>query len=157
MDKFFSFTDGCPVEKFDTLVDESFHEYMKPKIFKSSYDIIKYHKDRDDKIYFISNSIQPIVNVFLKHFDINDGYGTNLAIKGGKYVGKIDGRIMYGYEKKALVEKSFSGGGNKYFYTDHYSDLPLLEYVDNKVVVNPDRKLLMKAKNKNWKILKFKL
>ena len=42
------------------------------------------------------------------------------------------------------------------FYTDSHNDLPLLEFVQIPIVVNPDHKLDLISKEKRWKKLTFK-
>ena len=40
-----------------------------------------------------------------------------------------------------------------YFYTDSYSDLPVLEAVEHPMVVCPDQRLEREAHKRGWKIL----
>jgi phosphoserine phosphatase len=42
------------------------------------------------------------------------------------------------------------------FYSDSYTDLPLLEFSGSPVAVNPDRFLTYEAKKRGWKILRFR-
>ena len=39
-----------------------------------------------------------------------------------------------------------------WFYTDSYTDLPMLERVGNQVVVNPDPRLKRIAKRRGWPV-----
>ena len=39
-----------------------------------------------------------------------------------------------------------------WFYTDSYTDLPMLERVGNRVVVNPDPRLKRAAKQRGWPV-----
>ena len=41
------------------------------------------------------------------------------------------------------------------FYTDSYTDLPLLERVAERVVVNPDPRLEREAKRRGWRVEKW--
>ena len=42
--------------------------------------------------------------------------------------------------------------GESWFYTDSYTDLPMLERVGNRVVVNPDPRLRRAAKRRGWPV-----
>ena len=42
-----------------------------------------------------------------------------------------------------------------YFYTDSYSDLPMLRRVGHPVIVNPDRRLRRLALQEGWPIVRF--
>jgi len=39
-----------------------------------------------------------------------------------------------------------------WFYTDSYTDMPMLERVGNRVIVNPDPRLRLTAKKRGWPI-----
>jgi phosphoserine phosphatase len=47
--------------------------------------------------------------------------------------------------------------GQSTFYTDSITDLPLLERVGNRRVVNPDPKLRSLAKTRGWSVRDFAL
>jgi phosphoserine phosphatase len=53
------------------------------------------------------------------------------------------------------MESNAVNAQNVSFYSDSYTDLPLLEYCGNPVAVNPDSILARKAKKRGWKILHF--
>ena len=56
---------------------------------------------------------------------------------------------------KELVEKSNFTFRDSYIYSDHISDLRLLELGDHPVVINPGIKLYNVAKSRGWAILSF--
>jgi phosphoserine phosphatase len=43
-----------------------------------------------------------------------------------------------------------------YFYSDSYTDLPLLEFSGHPVAVNPDRFLRREALKRGWRILRWR-
>ena len=43
-----------------------------------------------------------------------------------------------------------------WFYTDSYTDLPMLEAVGNPVAVNPDRDLRREAEKRRWQVRYFR-
>ena len=66
----------------------------------------------------------------------------------GVVVPGIDGENCYGQDKLAIVEKELGNlrelkesGKEVWFYTDHHSDIPLLEVCSHPVVINPSDKL----------------
>jgi len=42
------------------------------------------------------------------------------------------------------------------FYSDSHNDIPLLELVENAVVVNADAKLTLMARKKGWQIVDWR-
>ncbi|MFH1422079.1 MAG: haloacid dehalogenase-like hydrolase, partial [Planctomycetota bacterium] len=80
-------------------------------------------------------------------------------IKDGKYTGNIKGLVSYGIYKieriKEFIEENGFSLAGSWVYTDHISDLQLLEMADNKCVVNPDKKLKRLAEKRGWKLYIF--
>ncbi len=55
--------------------------------------------------------------------------------------------MLASYARRRNVELSRS-----YAYGDSISDLPMLEAVGNPVAVNPDKRLLAAAQERNWQV-----
>ena len=53
-------------------------------------------------------------------------------------------------KNKNLEWNSFK---KSYFYSDSINDAPLLELVNEPVAVNPESKLNLMAKKRNWRII----
>jgi phosphoserine phosphatase len=62
--------------------------------------------------------------------------------------GKITWAQRYAGEYHAALSDA-------YFYTDSYSDRPLLDLVGHPIVVNPDARLKKLAQKRGWPIEKF--
>lgn len=82
---------------------------------------------------------------------------TRLAEKNGLLTGKLDGGLNYGYRKwRGVLEfallKGIDLAGSSAF-SDHYSDIPLLEAVGCPVAVNPDFRLRRLARKRGWRLL----
>jgi phosphoserine phosphatase len=56
---------------------------------------------------------------------------------------------------QAYAEKHDIDLERSYFYTDSYSDLPMLQAVGNQRIVNPDPRLRLYASFKRWPVLRF--
>ena len=75
---------------------------------------------------------------------------------GGRLTGRIIGRNCYGPEKLRRIRETLgrdNGHWNVIVYTDHHSDLPLLEWADSPRVVNPSSKLRRVAVERGYQIL----
>jgi HAD superfamily hydrolase (TIGR01490 family) len=62
----------------------------------------------------------------------------------GMLVGKIAGKNCYGEEKINRLKAHFGGERDSWHirgYTDHHSDLPLMLWVEEPVVVNPTKRM----------------
>ena len=74
----------------------------------------------------------------------------------GRLTGRIVGRNCYGQEKLRRIRELLEGSSDRWnaiVYTDHHSDLPLLEWADSPRVVNPAAKMLRVAKQRGYAIL----
>jgi phosphoserine phosphatase len=72
----------------------------------------------------------------------------------GQYTGKVSGTPCFQAGKISRLEDWLEGSVHSltgsYFYSDSINDLPLLELVDNPVVVDGDEQLLQQASKKQW-------
>jgi len=129
-------------------------------IFLDVLKLINIHKAQDRKILIISNAIEYIPKKIGEFLNTDYYMGTKLEIENNKFTGKIDGDIIYGKNKVFAIKKFIKENNlslkNSWGYSDHHSDLPFLEIVDFPIVVNPNKKLLKKAQEQKWPILKFK-
>ncbi|MCA2977896.1 MAG: HAD family phosphatase [Myxococcaceae bacterium] len=75
----------------------------------------------------------------------------------GLHTGRVDGRVCFGEGKlaHARLEADRAGGSLEaaIFYTDSYSDLPVMEAVGTAVAVNPDPRLKRHAARCGWAIV----
>ena len=75
----------------------------------------------------------------------------------GRYTREIDGIPTFREGKvtrlRMWLENSSETLDDSYFYSDSHNDLPLLQIVDNPVVVDPDPKLRAVAEQREWPII----
>jgi hypothetical protein len=74
--------------------------------------------------------------------------------------GRRMGSSLFGANKKTAVvrwlEERHIPPENVCFYSDSYTDIPLLEWCGHPSAVNPDRLLAREAKSRGWNILRFR-
>jgi HAD superfamily hydrolase (TIGR01490 family) len=78
----------------------------------------------------------------------------------GCFTGGVIEPLCYGDGKIIHAERWLEGRGisldKSYFYSDSYSDAPMLERVGNPRVVNPDPRLRRLARRRGWPILDWR-
>ena len=157
--KVIKYIQGQDVAEFEKLFDDFFEKEIKPKINKKVVDLIKKHLENKDIVILVSASLEEIIERIKNYVGANFIIATKLAKNSGKYTGEIEEKIPYGENKvlkiKELLEKNKYSLEGSYAYSDHISDLVLLEIVDNSCVVNPDKKLRKVAIKKGWRIYDF--
>jgi HAD superfamily hydrolase (TIGR01490 family) len=149
--------DVC-VEKIGQIIDQNFTLFTD-KIYNDALEQVKMHTHKGDKLILLSGSISLIIERIAKFLNIDDVIATELDIDNGLFTGKIRGKAAYGHGKleKLLVfiATRFPTVEKTYFYTDNFSDLPVLEYVTHPVCVNPDKFLSSFALEREWTIEKW--
>jgi phosphoserine phosphatase len=81
---------------------------------------------------------------------------TELELDGGCFTGQVVPPLGYGHGKVTLAERLAERLGfsleDSVFYTDSITDLPLLERVRERVIVNPDARLRRLARERGWPV-----
>jgi HAD superfamily phosphoserine phosphatase-like hydrolase len=99
-----------------------------------------------------SGAFQPIVEAFAQRIDAT-GIGTPLEMQNGRSTGRISGLINKGPTKIEQLRSVLKGQELAYAYADGISDLLLLEFSQNPIVVHPDDKLKKVAESRRWRII----
>jgi HAD superfamily hydrolase (TIGR01490 family) len=87
---------------------------------------------------------------------IDDVVATRCSWEGGDLLTAIDGENCYGRAKRDMLRDYLSERGisrasaHIRFFSDHASDLPVFEWVDEPIAVNPCPKLATIARARNW-------
>ncbi len=90
---------------------------------------------------------------------IREVIATQSVWHDNQLTSKIDGENCYGLSKTRMATRYLEEQGvsrdNAHirFYSDHISDLPTFDWADEKIAVNPSRKLYDHALSLNWPIL----
>ncbi len=160
----YRFLKGKNKTQIDLLADDFFNTELKDKFYQDILVIISKYIENQKRIILISNAPDILVSKIASYLYIKEYISTKLKYSEDDiFIGEIDGVIAYGINKHRLL---LSYLNNSYyndetvipatFYTDHISDFPLLNHVENKVVINPNKKFNLLAKSLNWKILNVK-
>lgn len=140
----------------ESMSKEFFKQNVGKKLFPVMVNITQTHKKNGRKVVIVTSALREIVNPVRKWVKIDDIIATEVKVNKGIYTGIIK-RLPVGKNRVQIIKKYCRDRNidikKSYAYSDHYSDMPLLENIGNPVAVNPDRKLRMNARKKNWKII----
>jgi HAD superfamily phosphoserine phosphatase-like hydrolase len=118
---------------------------------------INKHLENKDRVILLSGALQPFLEEFIKQLNIQaDAIGTSLFYnEKGLFTGEI-GKINHGINKvnrlKLWIEENNAVGESIWAYADSESDIPLLEFADKAVVVQPSNTMKKIAETKGWEI-----
>lgn len=150
-------------EQLTELHQEFTQKYILPHITPMAKMLVQSHRDAGDTLLVISSTNEFIITPICQLFGIDNIIGTRLATdEHGHFTGEIvgtpslrEGKITRLHEWLDSRGETLKSYGKTYFYSDSKNDLPLLEYVDEPVAVNPDEVLLAHAQEKGWAVLNF--
>lgn len=123
-------------------------------VYKYSRDRIKYHKDNDHKVFFISGSPDFLVSKMAEKYGATEYRGTiYLVDENNNFTGEIVKMWDSENKQKSLNEilnKYNIDLENSYAYGDTTGDLSMFNMVGNPIAINPNKELLISIReNKN--------
>ncbi|MCL2410860.1 MAG: HAD-IB family hydrolase [Treponema sp.] len=151
---------GIKKSDLDRVAEITFQKKIKQNIYADAASLIWEAQKRGERVIFATSSMEFIIKPIEKFFKTEPSLATTMEYKDGLTTGKLEGYSLFGKKKKDSVSEWMTKNNIRIedtsFYSDSYTDIPLLEYCANPNAVNPDRILKKKAKKLGWKILRFK-
>ncbi|MBD3246475.1 MAG: HAD-IB family hydrolase [Candidatus Omnitrophica bacterium] len=137
------------------LCADLFQSELRPKIFPAAMKKIASYRDRGATVILMSSSLREIVERIQEYIGVETCIATNLEVRNGSYTGEIQGGVPYGEGKVHKLQEFIAENGpyrKIIAYCDHDSDLPLLEYVHEPIIVNPNKRMRRLAEERRWRV-----
>jgi len=151
---------GIKKKVLEQIAQDCFERRIKPNIYTDAAKLIREALNRQEKVIFATSSLRTIIEPLERFFGIEGSIASMLEFRDEITTGKILGVSFFGLKKKTQVEAWLDKNGlspkELCFYSDSYTDFPLLEFSGLPIAVNPDRVLRKEAKKRGWKILWFR-
>ncbi len=121
-------------------------------------DALKAHRAAGDACVLLTSSSNYLAQLASAELALDAMLCNTLAVDAqGLHTGQVEGRICFGEGKlvhaQAEAGRRGVGLGTCAFYTDSFSDLPVLEAVGRPVAVNPDPRLRRHAQRRGWAVV----
>ena len=119
------------------------------------------HKEAGHPTIVLTTSSQYVAEAARDVYEMDGALAAGLVTdEQGLLTGELDGPLCYG-EGKVIRAEQWAKEADvdldaSYFYSDSFSDIPMLERVGHPRVVNPDFRLRRIAKKKGWPILDWR-
>ena len=131
-----------------------FDEEVVPAITARAIEAIARHRAEGHVLAILSSSTPYVTEPLARKLAIDHVLCTRFHIEDGKFVGTHVKPACYGAGKVHWAEQ-FAAANDvdlaaSFFYTDSYSDLPMLERVGVPRVVNADTRLRRLAQKRGW-------
>ena len=148
---------GRTLEEIEILTKPFAEELVKKYSDSLTRKLIDLHKL--DICLITSGSLSFLVKEISNLLEIKKYFGTEVEVKEGKYTGSLKGMPNFSHEKVRRVREWISLskqsiGTEIFSYSDSILDLPMLEFADHPILVEPDKKLSTIGEERQWKKLK---
>ncbi|HSP58129.1 MAG TPA: HAD-IB family hydrolase [Halomonas sp.] len=133
---------------------------VMPRLFAQGYKLIAQHQQEGDLPLLISASSRHLVAPVAAALGIQEVIAVEPAFERECFTGKTTGVLSYRGGKVTrleawLVERGITPS-HLSFYSDSKNDLPLLNWVNRPVAVNPDPMLAEVARVEGWERLDWR-
>jgi HAD superfamily phosphoserine phosphatase-like hydrolase len=150
-------------EKLDDTCDGYVQKVFEKKVNLDALLTIRRWHASGARLVLATASFDWMARAFSRRLGFNEIIASVSIVKGNKVLPGIEGENCYGEAKLAMIEKSLGSlrgyveaDTQVWFYTDHHSDIPVLERCSRPVAVNPSAKLRQWAQGNSWsKILNW--
>ena len=134
---------------FALKVVEKFSDSLTQRLIQDHYS---------DECLLVSATLSFIVREISSLLGLKTFFGTDAEVKDGVYTGALKGIPNFSEEKVRRVRewtllKGISAEDKVYAYSDSIYDLPMLEFADYPIVVDPDDKLKKISEERGWKMI----
>lgn len=143
-------------------VERWFRAELAPRLRPGGARALALHRERGDLLVLVANTSDYIAAAAARAWGM-DAYLANpiVADASGCLTGECERPPCYGAGKLERVRRFIAEQGlsfdGAHFYTDSYSDMPMLAAVTHPCVVNPEPQLRLAAKRRGWPVADWRV
>lgn len=151
---------GVVVSALDAEVREWFHRDIEPHVCAEGRVRVADHLARGHVVALLTSGTRFSATPLAELLGVSHVLCTDVEVVDGVITGRHlapacagPGKVVHAerFAREHAIDLSQS-----YFYTDSYSDLPMLERVGCPRIVNPDPRLLRRARARGWEIERWR-
>lgn len=152
-----SIAGGTHRYQLDPWCQQFIHSILKEHIRPGAQEAIKFHRSAGHELVLITASF----DFYTTHIAEALGFDHLISTRADwgendVLTGLIDGRNCYGVDKINRLKSYFNDDRSQLTvvaYSDHHSDIPLLQWADKPIAVNPTKKLRQYAVTSGTEIM----
>jgi HAD superfamily hydrolase (TIGR01490 family) len=149
-----------PIPQLHAWREDYLNKKIKPRLLNKAHDLIEHHRQQNRLLIIVTATNEFVTEPIAELFDIGVLIATQAEIEAGAYTGKVKGLPSFRDGKVTRLNewltKNEVQAGESWFYSDSHNDLPLLEWVDNPVAVDPDHHLRQIAESRDWPVISLR-
>lgn len=145
-------TEADMLQKCEAFLQRDILPYVAP----AGRQAVEWHQAQAHVPVLLTSATQYVAEPLARELGIEHVLCTRLLVAEGVFTGHAERPMCYGDGKVVYAERFAQAHGldlqQSYFYTDSYSDLPMLLRVGQPRVINPDRRLHRHARRSGWPV-----
>lgn len=147
---------GWSEKDFEERCSRLVEDDVLPLLLPAALRTIEKHRKDGHVLAILSTAPTYMTKPIARTLGIDEVLSTQLEVDGGLFTGRVIAPACFGAGKvhwaEALGRRRNLDLSASWFYTDSYSDLPMLERVGHQVIVNPDPRLRRAARQRGWTV-----
>ena len=147
---------GLEEEEIRAQTRQWWREEVRPYIAPGARAVLEKHRKNGDRLVLLTSSSRYASEMAREEFGLDAALFQGYEVKDGRFTGEPLRPLCYGAGKVEAAE-TFAREANidvaaSSFYSDSYTDLPMLQRVKNPIAVSPDPRLRSFAKRRGWPV-----
>lgn len=150
-------------QPLDTLISwrqNYLQDKIQPILLDPARDLIEKHRQQDHCLMIITATNRFLTEPIAELLKVTHLIACEPEIKDGQYTGNYIGTPSYQAGKVTRLNEWLAKLAEpleeSWFYSDSHNDIPLLEFVDHPIAVDPDDALRKKANDQGWPIISLR-
>ncbi len=147
---------GMPETVMAARCDDFFAQYLEEHIADAGRTAVRRHLAAGDVCAIVTGASPYLSWPLARRLRIDHVVATEFEVVEGVFTGRAEAPLCLAEGKVVRAERLAKSLDfrleDAIFYTDSISDLPLLERVAERVIVNPDPRLRRVAEKRGWRI-----
>ena len=150
---------GIPHDRLVALGEEYCERVLIANMYPSAIEMIASNREAGLEPVLVTGSPDFIVEPLARRLGIETFVANRLAFDNGFATGRLCEPVMVGEAKAAWCAEYAAANrislSDSWGYADSHYDLPFLAALGHPVAVNPNRRLLAVARQRQWPIVRF--
>jgi HAD superfamily hydrolase (TIGR01490 family) len=150
---------NLPTAQLREYARKCYCERISPRLSGKGLSTVAEHLRKGHRVFLVSASLRWLVESLGEQIGAHGLLATRLAAEDASLTGHTLGGFLYGQSKAALLRRWISwwniDPNSSFAYSDHHSDIPMLEMVGHPVAVNPSRRMRRHALERGWRVETF--
>jgi len=151
---------GVEEERIRAETREWWEEDVRPWVAPGAHAVLARHRRAGEPLVLLTSSSRYAAENARAEFGLDDVLFQVYEVAAGRFTGEPVRPICFGPGKVEAAEAWAARSGidlaASSFYTDSYTDLPMLERVGRPHAVHPDGRLLRAARARGWPVLDWR-